>query len=74
MLSEMVGDPHELAHSPDLDWKSVWDHGWSAAAEAADKPVQSRTDYGLPVREPGARLVPGRRCLRDPIGSIRVQR
>ncbi|CLT16792.1 putative regultory protein [Mycobacterium tuberculosis] len=59
MLSEMVGDPHELAHSPDLDWKSVWDHGWSAAAEAADKPVQSRTDYGLPVREPGARLVPG---------------
>ncbi len=59
MLSEAVGDPHELAHSPDLDWKSVWDRGWSAAAEAEDRPVESRTDHGLPVREPGARLVPG---------------
>ncbi|VBA35549.1 hypothetical protein LAUMK136_01068 [Mycobacterium attenuatum] len=59
MLSEMLGDPHELARSPDLDWRSVWDRGWSAAAEAQDKPVDSRTDHGLPVRTPGARLVPG---------------
>jgi hypothetical protein len=60
MLSEMLGDPHDLVNSPDLDWQSVWDRGWSLAAEAEDKPVESHTaDHGLPVREPGARLVPG---------------
>jgi signal transduction histidine kinase len=60
MLSEMLGDPHDLVNSPDLDWQSVWDRGWSLAAEAEDKPVESRTaDHGLPVRTPGARLVPG---------------
>jgi signal transduction histidine kinase len=60
MLSEMLGDPHDLANSPDLDWQSVWDRGWSLAAEAEDKPVEARTaDHGLPVRTPGARLVPG---------------
>ena len=55
-----LGDPHDLVQSPDLDWQSVWDRGWSLAAEAEDKPVESRTDHGLPVRTPGARLVPGR--------------
>ncbi len=60
MLSEMLGDPHDLVNSPDLDWQSVWDRGWTLAAEAEDKPVESRTaDHGLPVRTPGARLVPG---------------
>jgi hypothetical protein len=60
MLSEMLGDPHDLVKSPDLDWQSVWDRGWSLAAEAEDKPVEARTaDHGLPVRTPGARLVPG---------------
>ncbi len=60
MLSEMLGDPHDLVNSPDLDWQSVWDRGWSLAAAAEDKPVESRTaEHGLPVRTPGARLVPG---------------
>jgi len=60
MLSEMMGDPHDLVNSPDLDWQSVWDRGWSLAAEAEEKPVAAHTaDYGLPVRTPGARLVPG---------------
>jgi len=59
MLSEMMGDPHELVKSTDLDWQTVWDRGWSAAAEAEDKPVESHTEHGLPVRTPGARLVPG---------------
>lgn len=60
MLSEMVEDPHELVNSPDLDWQSVWDRGWSLAAEVEDKPVESRTaDHGLPVRKPGDRLIPG---------------
>ena len=59
MLSEWLVDPHDLARSADLDWKSVWDHGWSAAAEVENVPVQAHTDHGLPVRDPGARLVPG---------------
>ncbi len=60
MLSEMLGDPHDLVNSPDLDWQSVWDRGWTLAAAAEDKPVESQTtDHGLPVRTPGARLVPG---------------
>lgn len=59
MLSEWLVDPHELGRSADLDWQSVWDHGWSVAAEAAAVPVASHTEQGLPVREPGARLVPG---------------
>jgi signal transduction histidine kinase len=60
MLSEwLVDDPNDLARSPDLDWQSVWDRGWSAAAEIENVPVQAHTDQGLPVREPGARLVPG---------------
>lgn len=37
----------------------MWDHGWSAAAAADEAPVRERTDEGLPVRDPGARLVPG---------------
>ncbi len=60
MLSEMVDDPVALVNSPDLDWQSVWDKGWSLAAAAEEQPVESHTaDHGLPVRTPGARLVPG---------------
>ncbi|ORW33901.1 histidine kinase [Mycobacterium paraense] len=59
MLAEMLGDPHDLVNSPDLDWQSVWDRGWSLAAAAEDKPVEAQTEHGLPVRKPGARLVPG---------------
>ena len=67
MLAEWLSDPHDLVQSPDLDWQSVWDRGWSLAAEATsidDKPVQSRTDHGLPVRTPGAQLVPGAGAVR----------
>lgn len=59
MLSEWLVDPTDLGASTDLDWKSVWDHGWSAAAEAEDAPVTEHTAEGLPVRRPGERLVPG---------------
>jgi hypothetical protein len=59
MLSEWLVDPTEIAKSEDLNWESVWDHGWSAAAAAHDAPVVKHTEEGLPVREPGARLVPG---------------
>ncbi|MDZ7887332.1 MAG: ATP-binding protein [Mycobacterium sp.] len=59
MLSEWLVDPTDLGASTDLDWKSVWDHGWSAAASAEDAPVTEHTAEGLPVRRPGERLVPG---------------
>ena len=60
MLSEwLIDDPFTLANSTDLDWQTVWDKGWSAAAAAEEAPVEERTAEGLPVREPGARLVPG---------------
>ncbi|MGX9790141.1 ATP-binding protein [Mycobacterium sp. MMS18-G62] len=59
MLSEWLVDPTELANSEDLNWESVWDHGWSAAAAAEDAPVREHTEEGLPMRDPGARLVPG---------------
>ncbi len=59
MLSEWLVDPRDMASSPDLDWQTVWDRGWSAAADVENVPVQTHTDQGLPVRDPGARLVPG---------------
>ena len=59
MLSEWLVDPTDLGNSEDLNWESVWDHGWSAAAAADDAPVLEHTEEGLPLREPGARLVPG---------------
>uniref|UniRef100_A0A8H2JF32 histidine kinase n=1 Tax=Mycolicibacterium mucogenicum DSM 44124 TaxID=1226753 RepID=A0A8H2JF32_MYCMU len=60
MLSEwLIDDPTQLANSSDLDWQTVWDQGWSAAAAAQDAPVVEHTEAGLPVRQPGARLVPG---------------
>lgn len=60
MLSEwLIDDPTELAKSTDLDWQTVWDQGWSAAVAAEEAPVVEHTEHGLPMRQPGARLVPG---------------
>lgn len=60
MLSEALGsDPNDPDLRADLDWQSVWDRGWSVAAEVENIPVVAHTEHGLPVREPGARLVPG---------------
>jgi signal transduction histidine kinase len=73
MLFEWLVDPQDLARSPDLDWKSVWDHGWSAAAEADNVPVQTHTAHGLPVREPGARLVPGAAVPKDLVSTENAQ-
>ncbi len=70
MLSESVGiDPNEPSLRADLDWQSVWDRGWSVAAEAENVPVVAHTEHGLPVREPGARLVPGSAAAATPAGE-----
>ncbi|HEY7053202.1 MAG TPA: hypothetical protein VH496_13860, partial [Mycobacterium sp.] len=58
MVSEWLVDPQEIM-PPIQSWESVWDSGWAAAEQADEAPVEQRTDRGLPVREPGARLVPG---------------
>jgi signal transduction histidine kinase len=58
MVSEWLIDPTTLLR-PLQTWESVWDGGWEAAERAADAPISAHTDQGLPVREPGARLVPG---------------
>jgi signal transduction histidine kinase len=58
MVSEWLIDPSDLME-PMQSWESVWDNGWAAAAQAEEAPVDQRTEQGLPVREPGARLVPG---------------
>jgi signal transduction histidine kinase len=57
MVSEWL-DPDEIDAQPQ-HWKSVWDNGWAAAEDAENKAVESHTDQGLPVRAPGARLIPG---------------
>ncbi|GAA1655862.1 hypothetical protein MMUR_52600 [Mycolicibacterium murale] len=60
MMSEWLVDPEDLQQlATPQDWKSVWDNGWATAAEVEDVPVENHTDHGLPVRQPGARLVPG---------------
>jgi anti-sigma regulatory factor (Ser/Thr protein kinase) len=69
MLSEWLVDPTELANSEDLNWESVWDRGFSAAAAAEEAPVLRHTDEGLPVREPGARLIPGAMAGADEVAS-----
>jgi hypothetical protein len=58
MVSEWLIDPADLME-PMQSWESVWDSGWEAAAQAQDARVDRRTEQGLPLREPGARLVPG---------------
>ncbi|WP_278261365.1 ATP-binding protein [Nocardia sp. AG03] len=40
-------------------WSAPGDDGWSAAASAGSPPTSSRTVGGLPIRKPGAQLVPG---------------
>lgn len=58
MTSEWLMDP--TSHGDrDGNWSTPADQGWAAAAHASDAPVDSRTTVGLPIRDPGKRLVPG---------------
>jgi signal transduction histidine kinase len=59
MVTEWEIDPTTHVRSADLDWKTVWEKGWTVAAAAQDAPVEQHTEEGLPMRTPGARLVPG---------------
>jgi signal transduction histidine kinase len=48
-------------------WQTPADEGWLAAAQAADPQPAGTTHSGLPVRQPGAQLVPG--GVADPTDS-----
>ncbi|MGH3676794.1 MAG: ATP-binding protein [Mycobacterium sp.] len=58
MVSEWLMDPTTL-ESRDGDWATVADAGWAAAAKAVEQKPERHTESGLPIRERGARLVPG---------------
>ncbi|HEX2286987.1 MAG TPA: HAMP domain-containing sensor histidine kinase, partial [Mycobacterium sp.] len=58
MVSEWLMDPTTL-ESRDGVWATAADAGWAAAAEAVEQKPQRHTESGLPIRERGARLVPG---------------
>ena len=58
MMSEWLMDPTML-ESRDGPWATPADAGWAAAAEAVAKKPLRHSESGLPIRERGARLVPG---------------
>ena len=75
MMNDWLVDPKDLQQlATPQDWKSVWDNGWAAAAEAENVPVETRTDHGLPVRQPGARLVPGGTAGQEAVPSNGIRR
>ena len=57
MVSEWLVEPS--ASEPGGAWSSPADAGWAAAEEASKPILDHRTSGGLPIRNPGAQLVPG---------------
>ncbi|WP_280377523.1 ATP-binding protein [Nocardia wallacei] len=57
MVSEWLVEPS--SSSPAGMWASPADEGWAAAADASQPATADRTSGGLPIRRPGAQLVPG---------------
>ena len=58
LSSEWLADPTK-AGDRTQPWVSTGDAGWDAARQAGDATVERRTQAGLPMRNRGARLVPG---------------
>jgi signal transduction histidine kinase len=58
MVSEWLMDP-TAQQSRNESWATAADAGWEAAANADEQEPQQHTESGLPIRERGARLVPG---------------
>lgn len=59
MVSEWLVEPATTADQPRQDWTTPADIGWLAAEDAAKPNSDSKTANGLPIRRPGAQLVPG---------------
>jgi signal transduction histidine kinase len=60
-------EPTPVRDGAPTSWQTVADQGWQAAARAADPRPAGTTHSGLPVRRPGAQLVPG--GVDDPTGA-----
>ncbi|WP_330250413.1 ATP-binding protein [Nocardia sp. NBC_00565] len=58
MVSEWLVEPATAQPSPTA-WSSPADEGWTAAEQASHPTTAARTVGGLPIRRPGAQLVPG---------------
>ncbi|MFD6350884.1 ATP-binding protein [Nocardia tengchongensis] len=58
MVSEWLVEPAD-GQQTGAAWSSSSDLGWAAAEDAANPTTTSRTEGGLPIRRPGAQLVPG---------------
>ncbi len=69
MVSEWLVEPAADEPSESV-WSSESDAGWAAAEEAANPQGSGRTQGGLPIRRPGAQLVPGAAAQEDD-GSAR---
>ncbi|MET8777795.1 ATP-binding protein [Nocardia sp. NPDC050713] len=60
MVSEWLVEPASAGSENEGGaWSSPADVGWAAAAEASNPTTSGRTSGGLPIRQPGAQLVPG---------------
>ncbi|NUS94035.1 MAG: HAMP domain-containing protein [Nocardia sp.] len=59
MVSEWLVEPATTQDQPRQDWTTPADSGWLAAEDAAKPSSDSKTANGLPIRRPGAQLVPG---------------
>ena len=68
MTSEWLMDPTTL-ESRDGVWATTADAGWAAAANAAEQKPVRHTESGLPIRERGARLVPGHTRQGSDVGA-----
>jgi hypothetical protein len=59
MVSEWLVEPATTQDQPRQEWTTPADIGWLAAEDAAKPSSDSKTANGLPIRRPGAQLVPG---------------
>lgn len=66
LVSEWLADPNVPPEVRSTRWSSASaDAGWDAARQAASHPVERTTAAGLPIRQPGARLIPGSAAADD---------
>ncbi|MBF6301923.1 HAMP domain-containing protein [Nocardia amamiensis] len=68
MVSEWLVEP-STSQSSDSTWSSPGDAGWLAAEDASHPTTTARTVGGLPIRRPGAQLVPGGLVPADDTGT-----
>ncbi|MFG1797806.1 ATP-binding protein [Nocardia sp. NPDC049149] len=68
MVSEWLVEP-ATSQTSEGTWTSPADAGWIAAEEATRPTPTGRTSGGLPIRTPGAQLVPGGLAQADEAGA-----